>query len=199
MANNYINIKVNISEGQRKKLKSALEKNADKISIQLNHKDFIGEDVLALTKRQVNRLAKALNEGKGARITMSPTQLKHNMNVEGGFLGMLAGLAARALPFIATAAKTVLPHLGIGALSGLANAGVQKALGNGLYLKKGGCVCRVETDGNGLYLDPVDGGGLSLFGNGLYLSRDGNVMDGKGLLLGPNSPFRHIPILGQLL
>ena len=199
MANNYINIKVNISEGQRKKLKSALEKNADKISIQLNHKDLIGEDVLALTKRQVNRLAKALNEGKGARITMSPTQLKHNMSVEGGFLGMLAGLAARALPFIATAAKTVLPHLGIGALSGLANAGVQKALGNGLYLKKGGCVCRVETDGNGLYLDPVDGGGLSLFGNGLYLSRDGNVMDGKGLLLGPNSPFRHIPILGQLL
>ena len=199
MANNYINIKVNISEGQRKKLKSALEKNADKISIQLNHKDLIGEDVLALTKRQVNRLAKALNEGKGARITMSPTQLKHNMNVEGGFLGMLAGLAARALPFIATAAKTVLPHLGIGALSGLANAGVQKALGNGLYLKKGGCVCRVETDGNGLYLDPVDGGGLSLFGNGLYLSRDGNVIDGKGLLLGPNSPFRKIPILGLLL
>ena len=199
MANNYINIKVNISEGQRKKLKSALEKNADKISIQLNHKDLIGEDVLALTKRQVNKLAKALNEGKGARITMSPTQFKNNMSVEGGFLGMLAGLAARALPFIATAAKTVLPHLGIGALSGLANAGVQKALGNGLYLKKGGCVCRVETDGNGLYLDPVDGGGLSLFGNGLYLSRDGNVMDGKGLLLGPNSPFRHIPILGQLL
>ena len=199
MAKNYINIKVNISEGQRKKLKSALEKNADKISIQLNHKDLIGEDVLALTKRQVNRLAKALNEGKGARITMSPTQLKHNMSVEGGFLGMLAGLAARALPFIATAAKTVLPHLGIGALSGLANAGVQKALGNGLYLKKGGCVCKVETDGNGLYLDPVDGGGLSLFGNGLYLSRDGNVIDGKGLLLGPNSPFRKIPILGLLL
>ena len=113
MANNYINIKVNISEGQRKKLKSALEKNADKISIQLNHKDLIGEDVLALTKRQVNRLAKALNEGKGTRITMSPTQLKHNMSIEGGFLGMLAGLAARALPFIATAAKTVLPHLAL--------------------------------------------------------------------------------------
>ena len=49
---------------------------------------------------------------------------------------MLAGLAARALPLLATAAKTILPQLGIGALSGLANAGVQKIMGNGLYLKR---------------------------------------------------------------
>ena len=196
---NYINVKVNISEGQRKKLKSALENNAEKITIQLDHTNLNGEDVLALTKRQVNRLAKALKDGKGTRITMSPTQLKYNLRMEGGILGMLAGLAARALPFIATAAKTVLPHLGIGALSGLANVGVQKVLGNGLYLKKGGCVCRVETDGRGLYLDPVDGSGLKLFGDGLYLSRDGKIMDGRGLLLGPNSPFRKIPILGAIL
>ena len=46
---------------------------------------------------------------------MSPTQLKHNLTMKGGFLGMLAGLAARALPFLATAAKTILPSLGIGA------------------------------------------------------------------------------------
>ena len=196
---NYINVKVNISEGQRKKLKSALENNAEKITIQLDHTNLNGEDVLALTKRQVNRLAKALKDGKGTRITMSPTQLKYNLRMEGGILGMLAGLAARALPFIATAAKTVLPHLGIGALSGLANAGVQKFIGNGLYLKKGGCVCRVETDGRGLYLDPVNGSGLKLFGDGLYLSRDGKIMDGRGLLLGPNSPFRKIPILGAIL
>ena len=196
---NYINVKVNISEGQRKKLKSALENNAEKITIQLDHTNLNGEDVLALTKRQVNRLAKALKDGKGTRITMSPTQLKYNLRMEGGILGMLAGLAARALPFIATAAKTVLPHLGIGALSGLANVGVQKVLGNGLYLKKGGCVCRVETDGRGLYLDPVNGSGLKLFGDGLYLSRDGKIMDGRGLLLGPNSPFRKIPILGAIL
>ena len=196
---NYINVKVNISEGQRKKLKSALENNAEKITIQLDHTNLNGEDVLALTKRQVNRLAKALKDGKGTRITMSPTQIKYNLSMEGGILGMLAGLAARALPFIATAAKTVLPHLGIGALSGLANVGVQKVLGNGLYLKKGGCVCRVETDGRGLYLDPVNGSGLKLFGDGLYLSRDGKIMDGRGLLLGPNSPFRKIPILGAIL
>lgn len=194
---NYVNVKVKISESQRKKLKSALEKESDKITIQLGHGDLnAGEDVLALTRRQFNKLVKVFRDGKGMRITMGPTQLKHNLTIEGGFLGMLAGLAARALPFIA---KTVLPNLGIGALSGLANAGVQKLMGNGLYLKKGGCVCRVETDGKGLYLDPVKGDGLKLFGNGLYLKQDDNVMDGKGLLLGPNSPFRKIPILGLLL
>ena len=46
---------------------------------------------------------------------------------------------------------------------------IDKSMENGLYLKKGGCVCKVETDGKGLYLDPVDGSGLSLFGDGLYI------------------------------
>ena len=195
----YIKVKVNVSESQRKKLKTALENDAEKVSIQLNHEDLSGEDILALTKGQVNKLAKAFREGKGTRISMSHAQLKYNLRVEGGFLGMLAGLAARALPFLATAAKTALPHLGFGALSGLANAGIQKALGNGLYLKKGGCVCRVETDGKGLYLDPYSGEGLKFFGDGLYLSQGGKISEGKGILLGPNSPFKHIPILGMLL
>ena len=103
------------------------------------------------------------------------------------------------LPFLATAAKTILPHLGIGALTGVANAGVQKLMGKGLYLKKGGCVCRVETDGKGLYLDPVNGSGLRLFGDGLYLKQGNKFVDGRGLLLGPNSPFKNIPILGMIL
>ena len=50
--------------------------------------------------------------------------------------------------------KTILPALGVGALSGLASSGVQKAMGSDLYLKKGGCVCQVETDGSGLSLKP---------------------------------------------
>ena len=159
-----------------------------------------GEDVLAVTKRQLNNMTKACQNRKGVRVMMRPTQLKYNLTMEGGFLGMLAGLAARALPFfLFFFAKTMLPHLGIGAMTGVANAGVQKLMGKGLYLKKGGCVCRVETDGKGLYLDPVDGKGLKLFGDGLYLKQGNKIMDGRGLLLGPNSPFKNIPILGMIL
>ena len=64
--------------------------------------------------------------------------------VQGGFLPLLAGLASQALPFLT---GTVLPALGVGALSGLASTEVQKLVGDGLYIKKGGCVCEVETDG----------------------------------------------------
>ena len=127
---------------------------------------------------------------------MSKKQLKHNLKVEGGFLGLLAGLAARALPMLA---RTVLPALGVGALSGLASSGVQKAIGNGLYFKKGGLIARVETDGHGLYLSPYKGKGLNSYGNGLYLKQGGNIYEGKGLLLGPSSPFSKIPILGAIL
>ena len=127
---------------------------------------------------------------------MNSNQVKHNKKIEGGFLGLLAGLAARALPMVA---KTVLPALGVGALSGLASSGVQKAMGSGLYLNKGGCVSQVETDGSGLYLKPYKSQGLKSYGDGLYLKQGGKLYDGKGLLLGPNSPFANIPILGAIL
>ena len=127
---------------------------------------------------------------------MTSKQIKHNMKVEGGFLGLLAGMLTKALPMIA---KTVLPALGVGALSGLASTGVSKALGNGLYLKKGGLISQVETDGEGLYLKPYKGKGLIGYGDGLYLKQGGKLYDGKGLLLGPGSPFANIPILGAIL
>ena len=96
-------------------------------------------------------------------------------------------------------AKSVLPALGVGALSGLASSGVQKALGNGLYLKKGGMISQVETDGEGLYLRPYKGRGFKSQGDGLYLKQGGKLYSGKGLLLGPNSPFANIPLLGAIL
>ena len=34
---------------------------------------------------------------------------------------------------------------------------IQKLIGNGWYLKKGGNVCQIETDGSGLYLGPTSG------------------------------------------
>ena len=192
----YINVKVKISEWQKEKLQHALKANCPLISIRLNHEDLNGNDILAITKSQAEKLAKANEDGKGITIRMTSKQLKHNMKVEGGFLGLLAGLAAKALPMLA---KTVLPALGVGALSGLASTGVQKAMGNGLYLKKGGLISQVETDGEGLYLKPYKGKGLIGYGNGLYLKQGGKIHDGKGLLLGPNSPFANIPILGAIL
>ena len=103
---------------------------------------------------------------------------------------MLAGL----IPFLT---GTVLPALGVGALSRLASTGVQKLIGNGLYLKKGGSVCQIETDGEGLYLGPTSGKGFDSVGNGLYLMKQSGLYDGRGLIfLGPkNSPLKISPFL----
>ena len=95
------------------------------------------------------------------------------MKIEGGFLPALAGL----IPFLT---GTVLPALGVEALSGLASTGVQKLIGNGLYLKKEGSVCRIETDGDGLYLGPTSGKGFETVGNGLYLMKQFGLYDGRG-------------------
>ena len=192
----YTNVKVNISEGQKEKLKHAIKAGCSAVSIHLGHEDLKGNDILAVTNSQAKKLAKAHENGKGITIRMSSKQLKHNTKIEGGFLGLLAGLAERALPMLA---KTVLPAVGVGALSGLASSGVQKAMGSGLYLKKGGYVSQVDKDGSGLYLKLHKGKGLQSYGDGLYLKRGGKLYDGKGLLLGPNSPFANILILGAIL
>ena len=191
----YKEVYVNISQGQIQKLQNSLNAGCT-TSIRLGKNDLNGEYKLMLTNAQFNKYNKAIEQGKGIMIRMSSKQLKHNMKLEGGFLGLLAGLAARALPMTT---KTVLPALGVGALSGLASSGVQKAMGNGLYLKKGGIVSQVETDGERLYLKPYKGQALKGYGDGLYLKQGGKLYDGKGLLLGPNSPFGNIPLLGAIL
>ena len=93
-----MNAKVNISEGQKKKIQHAIKANCRDVSIRLGHENLKGNDILAVTESQAKKLAKAHENGEGITIRMSSRQLKHNMKVEGGFLGLLAGLAARALP-----------------------------------------------------------------------------------------------------
>lgn len=96
-------------------------------------------------------------------------------------------------------AKTVLSALGIGAFTGLASSTIQKAVGNGLYLKKGSCVCQVETNENEVYLGHNSGAGFESVGDDLYLEKGGKLYNGKGLVLGPNSPLKKSPIFGLIL
>ena len=88
----YINIKMRISEGKKDKIKKAFESNSKSITIRFKFSDLYGEDVIAVTKSQVDRLVEAYEEKKGMTIRMSKTQLAHNMKIEGGFLPAIAGL-----------------------------------------------------------------------------------------------------------
>ena len=192
----YVNVKVNISEGQKEKLQHVIKASCSAVSIRLGHEDLEGSDILAVTNSQAKKLAKAHENGKGIMIRMTSKQLKHNTKIEGGFLGLFGRISRESFT---DDSENRFTGVTCCALSGLASSGVQKAMESGLYLKKGGCVCQVETDGHGLYLKPYKGKGLHSYGDGLYLKQGGKLYDGKRLLLGPNSPFANIPILGAIL
>ena len=108
------------------------------------------------------------------------------MKIEGGYL---SAFHSKLVPF---QTGTVSPALGVGALSGLASTEYKN-------LKKGSGVCRIETDGEGLYLGPASSKGFETEDNGLYLMKQGGLYDGRELILGPNSPLKNIPILGMIL
>ena len=192
----YKSVNVNLTENQIQKLQQSINANCSATSINLGRDDLDGEHTLFLTKTQYNKLQNAKDRGKGFTIRMSSRQLKHNVKTEGGFLGALLpaiGAVGRMVaPALIGVAKKALPALATGALSGLASTGVNKIFGNGLYLKRGGMVAQLETDGQGLYLRPYKGKGLSSRGNGLYLKKGSNIYDGSGILTS-------IPIIGDIL
>ena len=192
----YKSVNVNLTENQIQKLRQAINANCSATSIKIGYDDLDGDHTIFLTKAQYKKLQNAQEQGKGLTIRMSSRQLKHNVKTQGGFLGallpVLAGVGRAAAPALLGVAKKALPHLATGALSGLASTGVSKLFGNGLYLKRGGMVAQLETDGEGLYLRPYKGKGLASRGNGLYLKQGKRITDGSGILTS-------IPIIGNIL
>ena len=96
MSGKYINVKVNVSDGQRDKIGKAIHDKTG-VSIKLSHSDLTGDHALAITHKQAERIAAAYSNGQGIILRMSKTQLMHNTKI-GGFISAL-------LPFLATAGK----------------------------------------------------------------------------------------------
>ena len=93
----YVQYKVNVSENQADTLKDTIrfKKGATPC---FPEGGIRGDHALLLTPAQVNRLDKALVEGRRPQIRMSARQVAKNVSYTGVFLGMLASLAARAIP-----------------------------------------------------------------------------------------------------
>ena len=60
-----------------------------------------GDHILLLAPAQINRLDKAQVEGRRVQIRSNARQVAKNVSYTGGFIGMLASLAARAIPLAA--------------------------------------------------------------------------------------------------
>ena len=106
----YTPRKVNVSLDQHEKLKNAIA-NHKAVSIKLVLGGG-GDHTLLLTHTQIARIERAQIIGKSKLVIhLSSKQVKANVQHSGGFLGMLAGLAAKALPVL-------LGGLTIGLISG---------------------------------------------------------------------------------
>ena len=149
----YTLVKLNVFTDQHDNLKNAVtHQKAASIKLNLEDNSGDGRHALLLTHAQIAKIERAKLIGKRkVSIHLSKRQVQANVKHQGGFLGMLAELAAKALP----------PLLK-GLTSGLVSRDIKKVVGgDGLYYHNSGRCVKVEpVKGNGLYLTPRRGGSL---------------------------------------
>ena len=129
--------------------------------------------VREFTKSQINQINKAYQSGSG--VVIKPTRKQ----IEGGFLGTLASIG--------------IP---------IAISLVSKMLGGGLQVDRRG-----SSNTANVYVPPTHGTGypyqsppfIGTWSNPIGMGVKKKKSKGKGLLLGKNSPFNSIPILGTIL
>ena len=115
----YIPVGINLSQSQIEKLRHG--KLHDKsVTLQIERSQLNGQYELQLTQRQVIKLKNM--KSASVRITLSRSQMKYQ---QGGFLGAITKVAApflkKTLPKLV---KTIVPTLGLSALSGLVSGSV---------------------------------------------------------------------------
>ena len=198
----YTPVKLSIAADQLEKLKRDIKNEKRKnisIKIQLRNKHgqpMPEQHTLLLTRGQLASIEKVRANGhrRFKVIRMSQRQVQKNVSHSGGIIGFLASLASRALPALAKGVAT-------GLISGVGKeiASGDKD-GDGIYLfKRGNCIKVDPVKGNGLYLRSHYSGNTKK-GDGLYIKRGSSLESvGDGLILGKNSPFKNIPILGWIL
>lgn len=95
------------------------------MTLRLKRSQLTGNFPLLLTQTQINRIKKALADGRGTDIEISKSQMSVQSK-NGGFLGALAGLARGSIPVATRLAPKIEAPLATGALSGLASTGIGK-------------------------------------------------------------------------
>ena len=126
----YIKYGVNLSDGQKDKLARALS-NKSAITIRLTKSDLTGSDDMMLTKTQLKRIKKAMNNNTGVDLKISKTQISHVVQEGGSLWSSLFSLGTKALPYATKAVTKVAPALATGALQALGSLGIDKIFGKG--------------------------------------------------------------------
>ena len=278
----YFEYGVTLSDNQKTNLVKAINSKSP-LTLRIKNSNLKGNDELMLTKTQLKRIKKTLENGTGADIKISKTQIRKVAKHGGNLFSSLASLGAKVLPFAVKGLSKAVPALATGAVSALGSLGVDKIFGKGIHIpnefvpilpqvasiftpKQVDMINKAFSNGSKLVIKPtkkqINGGFLStlasigipvaielvskMFGSGLqvdkvppppppnpymnvHLPQSGGLYpppfygnwnetigmgktkkkgkkkstkkknSGEGLLLGKNSPFNAIPILGSIL
>ena len=85
-----------------------------------------------LTRTQLNKIRKSMNNNTGVDIKISKTQIRKAVKHGGSLWSSLFSLGTKALPYAIKGVSEVAPALATGALSALRSLGIDKIFGKGL-------------------------------------------------------------------
>ena len=131
----YFEYGVNLTDNQKRSLASPMTNNTP-LTLRLKHSNLTGNDELMLTKIQLKRIEKSLNNGTGADIKVSKTQMRKVAKQGGSLFSTLARLGARVLPYAVKGLSKAVPALATGAVSALGSLGIDKIFGKGMHIPK---------------------------------------------------------------
>ena len=106
----YFEYGVNLTDNQKRNLASAMNSKSP-LTLRIKHSKLTGNDKLMLTKTQLKRIQKSLNNGTGADIKISKTQIRKVAKQGGSLFSTLASLGARVLPYAVKGLKKKLHPL----------------------------------------------------------------------------------------
>lgn len=86
-----ISLNLNLSQGQREKLRKAYENNSN-VSLQVTNENIEngGNATIGISQREYNKVMKNKSQGRGARIKIPQSNIKEQKTC--GFLGTLAAI-----------------------------------------------------------------------------------------------------------
>ena len=131
----YFEYGVKLSDNQKRSLASAMNSRSP-LTLRLKNGNLTGNDELMLTKTQLKRIQKSLNNGTGADIKISKTQIRKVAKQGGSLFSTLASLGARVLPYAVKGLPKAAPALATGAISALGSLGIDKIFGKGMHIPK---------------------------------------------------------------
>ena len=130
MSTIYHPYRVNLTAGQAESVAKAM-KHKTPITLRLSYNNLLrGDETVNLTQSQINKLEKAKNKGVGADIKISKARLRKFATSGGSIMNLfriVSGVARKILP-------KILAPLATGAVSGLGETAIKKAVGGSYQL-----------------------------------------------------------------